>query len=183
MKKHHDRLFVIDLDSAQKTIEFYKTVTGSVSCYDTLPAEFLTKIINIKDGTERFVKAQIKLREALSTKKSRPEHSQSNQTSEVYVQCTWCTRYSRIGTIFCRCGKKIGWPTQIQEKNARMTIEEGSQVINALISITNSVGNDERSLAQMCSKKNHLSRKPNWSEKNTMKAAETVGTKMQNTNN
>ena len=32
------------------------TANGSVLCYDTVPAEFLTKIINIEDGAERFEK-------------------------------------------------------------------------------------------------------------------------------
>ena len=50
MKNHHDRLFVIDLDAAQNSLEFRQTANGSVSCNNTVPAEFLTKIINIKNG-------------------------------------------------------------------------------------------------------------------------------------
>ena len=48
MKSHHDRLFVTDLEAAQDSLEFFQTANGSVFCYDTVPLEFLTKIINFK---------------------------------------------------------------------------------------------------------------------------------------
>ena len=51
---------LIDLESAQKSFEFYPTAIGGVLRYDTIPAEFFTEIINIKDRTERFVRAQTK---------------------------------------------------------------------------------------------------------------------------
>ena len=70
LKCDHDFMFVIDLESAQNAIDFYQTAIGSVLCYDTVPAEFLTKIININSNTERFVRAQTKEREASPTKKS-----------------------------------------------------------------------------------------------------------------
>ena len=58
LKNHHDRLFVVDLEAAQNSLEFCQSANGSVVCYDTVPSEFLTKIINIKDGTERVEQAQ-----------------------------------------------------------------------------------------------------------------------------
>ena len=50
MKNHHDRLFVIDLEAWKNSLEFY----------DTVPFEFFTEIINLKDGSERFVKEEYK---------------------------------------------------------------------------------------------------------------------------
>ena len=58
MKNHHDRLFVIDLDATQYSLEFYQTANGSVLSCDTVPSEFLKKIINVKDGSERFGKEE-----------------------------------------------------------------------------------------------------------------------------
>ena len=58
MKQHRDRLFVMDLEAAQNSLEFYQTANGSVLCCDTVPSEFLTKIINLKDGSERFGKGE-----------------------------------------------------------------------------------------------------------------------------
>ena len=40
VKNHHDMLFVIDLEAAQHSLDFYQTTNGSVLCYDTVPAEF-----------------------------------------------------------------------------------------------------------------------------------------------
>ena len=59
---------------------FTNTAIGSVLCYDTVPAEFLTKIINFKDGAERFEKAQSKERAASPTKKSRRDRNTSRET-------------------------------------------------------------------------------------------------------
>ena len=64
----------------------------SVFCYDTVPAEFLTRIINFKNGTEKFVRAQTKERESLPTKKNSRDHSQprkiSGNKSETKNHCT-----------------------------------------------------------------------------------------------
>ena len=54
---------------------------------------------------------------------------------QIYFQCTSYTRRNRLGTIFCRCGKKLGELTDLQEKNAQMTIEKGSHVIRALVQL------------------------------------------------
>ena len=81
LSKHRDLLFVIDLEAAQNSSEFYQTASGSVSCYHTVPAEFLTKIININDGSERFQKAQTKDRDASPTKKSRRDRNTPRETS------------------------------------------------------------------------------------------------------
>ena len=53
LKNHHHLMFVIELESAQKSLEFHQTGNVNVLCYDTVVAEFLTKITNIKNGTER----------------------------------------------------------------------------------------------------------------------------------
>ena len=58
LKNHHHLLFVLILEAAQNPLDFFQqTANGSVLCYNTVLAEFLTKIINIKNGSERFVKA------------------------------------------------------------------------------------------------------------------------------
>ena len=66
---------------------------------------------------------------------SKAEMVKRNTSSEVYVQCTYCTKRRRIGTNFCRCGKMLGGLTALQEKNAQMTIEKGSHVIQALVQL------------------------------------------------
>ena len=81
MKNHHDRLFVIDLDATQNSLEIYQTANGSVLCYDTVPSDFLKKIINLKDGSERFGKEECKEEESSPTKKSRCDHGQPRETS------------------------------------------------------------------------------------------------------
>ena len=53
-------MFVIDLESEQNSLDICQTAKGCVPCYDVVPAEFLTKITNIKKVTERFVRAQKK---------------------------------------------------------------------------------------------------------------------------
>ena len=58
MKNHYDRLFVVDLEAAQNSVEFYQKANGSVLCYDTVPSEFLKKIITLRDGSERFVQEE-----------------------------------------------------------------------------------------------------------------------------
>ena len=40
---------------------------------------------------------------------------------------------NRLGTILCRCGKKLGGLRDVQEKNTPMTIEKGSHVIRAVV--------------------------------------------------
>ena len=74
-------MLMISLDMAQNSFEFCQTADGSVLCFDTGPAELLTKIIIIKDGTERFVRAETKEKEAPPTKKSRSGHCQPRETS------------------------------------------------------------------------------------------------------
>ena len=56
LQNQDDRLFVIDLEAAQNSLEFTQTANGSVVCFDTVPSEFHTKIINLKDEPERFGK-------------------------------------------------------------------------------------------------------------------------------
>ena len=66
-EKHHDAMFAIDLESAHNSLGFYPTANDSVLRSDTVLAESLTKIMNIEDGSESFVKAQTKEREASPT--------------------------------------------------------------------------------------------------------------------
>ena len=47
MKIHPYRLFVIDVEAAQNSLEVHQAANGSVLCYDTVLAEFLTKTINM----------------------------------------------------------------------------------------------------------------------------------------
>ena len=42
---------------------------------------------------------------------------------------------SRLGPVFCRCGKKLGGLTAVQEKNAQVTIERGCQIIQSLVQL------------------------------------------------
>ena len=58
-KSHHDQVFAIDLESAQSSLDlFSQTTNGSVLWCDTVQAEFLFKIIRLRDGTGRLGKAQ-----------------------------------------------------------------------------------------------------------------------------
>ena len=69
LTSNHDRLFVIDLDAAQNSLEFYQKANGSVLCHDEVPSELLTKIINLKDGSEKFGKEDIQEEDSSPTKK------------------------------------------------------------------------------------------------------------------
>ena len=127
--------------------------------YDTVPARFLTKTTNSEGGAERFAKAQSKEREASPTKIHRRDRNtpretsghkpqakshctrdswekyqallgfKKNRNSEIYVQCKWCTKHSRIGTN--EVVKKLGGLQRLQERNAHLAFERGSQVIKA----------------------------------------------------
>ena len=81
LEEHHEEVFVIDLEAAQNSFDFCQTVNGSVLCYDTVPTEFFNKIINIEDGAECFVQAQLKERETSPTKKSGRDHNTLKETS------------------------------------------------------------------------------------------------------
>ena len=168
MKDHHDQLFVIDQEATQNSQVFSQTANGSFLCHDTVPAEFFTKIINIKDGSGRFVKEDIKEEESSTTKGSRRDQGQpresslhtvkqealetrqlggitskaeiqkENRSSESYVQCNkniWKYERNRFRTLFCKCGKTLGGLTALHEKNAQVTIEKGSHVIQSLVKL------------------------------------------------
>ena len=122
----------VDLIVAQNSGEFHLTANVSVLRYDTVPTEFLTKIVNFKDGAERFVKAQSEGREAAQTKSSghksqgplqaRPlgeilsiaEIFFADTNSEVYVPRNWCTKHSRIDNIL-QVRKILSGPSQLPE--------------------------------------------------------------------
>ena len=77
LNKRHDRLFVFDLEAAQNSLEFLSD-NGSVLCHDTVPSEFLTKVINPKDGSQRSGKAECKEELPSRKKKSQYDHGQSS---------------------------------------------------------------------------------------------------------
>ena len=76
MKNRHDRLFMIDLEAAQNSLQFFQTANGSVLCYDTVPADFLTKIINVQDGSGWFVKEEFLEEDSSPTKGNRRDQVQ-----------------------------------------------------------------------------------------------------------
>ena len=88
MKNHLDRLFVIDLESAQNSLEFYQTANGSVLCYGTVPFEFLTEIINLKDGSERCREEQYKEKELSHQRETKAVKSMFNVIN-VPIEADW----------------------------------------------------------------------------------------------
>ena len=46
LKKHHILMSVINLEAAHNSLDIHQAANGSGSCYDAVPAEFLTIIIN-----------------------------------------------------------------------------------------------------------------------------------------
>ena len=89
MKNHRDRLFAIDLEPAQNSLEFFQTANGSVLCNGTVPSEFLTETINLKRRIRKVRKRTIQRRRVVSYKKEsmRAEIIKENKSSEVHVQC------------------------------------------------------------------------------------------------
>ena len=66
--------------------------------YDTVPAEFLAKIINMKDGAERFVKAQKEEpwpREHTGCQWTPTTHQSSLEEAEDSKHSRGCTLYHR----------------------------------------------------------------------------------------
>ena len=45
--------------------------------------------------------------------------------------CSCCSKRSRLGTVFCRCGKKFVGLTAVQEDNVPVTIGKGCQTIQS----------------------------------------------------
>ena len=154
MKNHHDRLCVIDLVEAQNSLEFYQTAKGSVLCYNTIPPEFPAKIISPRNKSVRFLrktsskmKTKFRLRHHESKREpekqaathvhvedtlkfpTKEEVSKENISSEVCSQCEYSTKNTRMGTIFCKCGKKFGGRTTLSEQNAQVVYQQGGEVI------------------------------------------------------
>ena len=69
------------VEAAQNSLEFCQTANGSVLCYDAVPSEFLAKITNFKDVSERLEKEEFKEEESSPTKRSRRDQGQSSETS------------------------------------------------------------------------------------------------------
>ena len=126
-----------DLETAQTSLEFLPhDERQCLVCYDTVPSKFLTQIINLKDGSEKFGKED-KEEESSPTKRSRRDQGQpsetsghninkkhlnldswkmslaqrrslkKNRSSDVYVQCNDCSLQMWIGGL-----------TGLQEKSA-----------------------------------------------------------------
>ena len=74
-------------------------------------------------------------RRKLTSISSTAEIIKENRSSKVYVQCTCCSKRSRLGTVFCRLGKKLGGLAAVQEKNAQVTVEKGCQIIQSLVQL------------------------------------------------
>ena len=72
---------VIDLEAAQNSLEFYQTANGSALCFDTIPSELFSMIINLKNGSEKFGKEEYKEEQPSPKKKSRYDHGQPRETS------------------------------------------------------------------------------------------------------
>ena len=66
---------------------------------------------------------------------STAEIIEENTSSEAFVQCHYCAERSRPGRVPCRCGKKLGGLTALQEKNAQVTCEKGCQIIQSLVQL------------------------------------------------
>ena len=121
-------------------------MNGSVSCYDTLLADFIVGIVNLTNGPFRFVRSR-KKREVSPPKKSTGEFDQpkatsstvslsqrkflsfslildENKNSEVFVKCYFCVKKNKVGTIFCSCGKKLGALRDLEVRKARVVIDK-----------------------------------------------------------
>ena len=75
---NHDRLYVIDLGDAQdEGMEFYRTDNGSVLCYNTIPPEFLDRVIVMSDESVSYRRrnAATKRRQDSLAKRSRTDRS------------------------------------------------------------------------------------------------------------
>ena len=57
------------------------------------------------------------------------------KTAKSTFLALWCTRRNRLGTIFCRSGRKLGELTDLQEMNAQITNEQSSQVNRAFVQL------------------------------------------------
>ena len=83
-RRHHDRLFLVDSESAIDSPDFYQTANGSVLCYDTSSIEFLVRIVHAKNELDRFVRHQKE--DGSSSKKSNSECIQPKATSSTSPQ-------------------------------------------------------------------------------------------------
>ena len=89
VKENHDVMYLIDPKTAQESFDFDQTANGSVLCYDTVPAEFLTMIVNLKDGSPRFVQN--------ATNGSPPKNRKTRTQQRKYFVEYWNGNY-----IHCR---------------------------------------------------------------------------------
>ena len=48
MKRHHDRIYVIEMEA----LDFCEMAIGSVRCYNSIPPEFLVKIVDIRSSKD-----------------------------------------------------------------------------------------------------------------------------------
>ena len=66
---------------------------------------------------------------------STAEVLKENKRCEVYAQCNYCAKRTRFGSNFCRCGQMLSGLTELQDKNAQITLEKGSQIIQSLVQL------------------------------------------------
>ena len=103
-------MFVIDLESAQNSFDFSQTAIGSVLCCDTVSAEFLNKIINIKDGSEGFEKIKRKRNINKEEKQTRSQSAEGNLRPQVRTPRT--IAYEAAGKNLRHCRNSARIPNQ-----------------------------------------------------------------------
>ena len=54
---HHDAIYVVDMEGAQQTdFKFYQTINGCVSCLNTIPKEYIKKVIHIREKADTYAR-------------------------------------------------------------------------------------------------------------------------------
>ena len=105
-KRHHDRLYVIDLvEALDEGLEFYLTENRSVSCYRTIPPEFIDKgqpLERLFLGRSHPSSPRCSDRSSSRNtifKRLQRMHRRSNSgresTSDVFVECSSCGKKIR----------------------------------------------------------------------------------------
>ena len=54
VKRHHDLVYVVDLDRTKHSLDVFKPANASVQLYETVPSEFTTEIIMLQGGTSKY---------------------------------------------------------------------------------------------------------------------------------
>ena len=84
---HHDRIYVIDMEPAEATLDSFQTANGSVLSCKAVPLDFLVKIVFVITGHERFCKINPptqKESESLVTKKANKSADRQGKPGAVH---------------------------------------------------------------------------------------------------